>query len=425
MAARGVNKSNDRSGKSAKPEAARPAGDAEQVAKRARKAGKRAANKVAKAVSSTARRVAEAVTNTAQKVADAARGMAKKVAAVTTAAAPEPAPAKALVAAKETGGKKAGKATAKKGPAKKAAKKTEKAPAKAAAKQATGKKAAKKASAKAAGKQATGKKAAKKASAKAAGKAGTGKAGTAKAGAAKAGTAKGAGKGAAKAGTAKAAAKAAAKAVAPAASLTGPLGDWLARLNASIASLQADPRVDVVVNWQAPGATVEQLDAVEAKLGVKLGPAIRNFYQQVNGLALVWGPKGECPKPLRGRPKMMYMESLGGARGAIYMPPVGDVFGVRGQPEFDYAQFMDGAPSHWGFDFPGNFYTPAFVRVGDGLQVRVGDDHGAAWDGPTVSFERYLENVLASWGSIDERARQFVQGKGKPVAALPLAKLLA
>jgi hypothetical protein len=208
-------------------------------------------------------------------------------------------------------------------------------------------------------------------------------------------------------------------------SLTGPLGDWLARLNASIASLQADPRVDVVVNWQAPGATVEQLDAVEAKLGVKLGPAIRNFYQQVNGLALVWGPKGECPKPLRGRPKMMYMESLGGARGAIYMPPVGDVFGVRGRAEFDYAQFMDGAPSHWGFDFPGNFYTPAFVRVGDGLQVRVGDDHGAAWDGPTVSFERYLENVLASWGSIDERARQFVQGKGKPVAALPLAKLLA
>jgi hypothetical protein len=125
--------------------------------------------------------------------------------------------------------------------------------------------------------------------------------------------------------------------------LTGPLGDWLARLNASIASLQADPRVDVVVNWQAPGATVEQLDAVEAKLGVKLGPAIRNFYQQVNGLALVWGPKGECPKPLRGRPKMMYMESLGGARGAIYMPPVGDVFGVRGRAEFDYAQFMAGA----------------------------------------------------------------------------------
>ena len=408
MAARGVNKSNDRSGKSAKPEAARPAGDAEQVAKRARKAGKRAANTVAKAVSSTARRVAEAVTNTAQRVADAARGVAKKVAAVTTAAAPEPAPAKALVAAKETGGKKAGKATAKKGPAKKAAKKAEKAPAKAAGKQATGKKAAKKASAKAAGKAGTG-------------KAGTAKAGAAKAGTAKAGTAKGAGKGAGKAGTA----KAAAKAVAPAVSLTGPLGDWLARLNASIASLQADPRVDVVVNWQAPGATVEQLDAVEAKLGVKLGPAIRNFYQQVNGLALVWGPKGECPKPLRGRPKMMYMESLGGARGAIYMPPVGDVFGVRGQPEFDYAQFMDGAPSHWGFDFPGNFYTPAFVRVGDGLQVRVGDDHGAAWDGPTVSFERYLENVLASWGSIDERARQFVQGKGKPVAALPLAKLLA
>ena len=156
-----------------------------------------------------------------------------------------------------------------------------------------------------------------------------------------------------------------------------------------------------------------------------LGAAVRSFYQQANGLALVWGPKGECPRPVKGRPTMMYIEALGGARGAIYMPPVGDVFGVRGRAEFDYAQYMPGAPSHWGFDFPGNFYTPAFVRVGDGLQVRVGDDHGAAWDGPTVSFERYLENVLATWGSIDERAKQFVNGKGKPVATLPLAKLLA
>jgi hypothetical protein len=84
-----------------------------------------------------------------------------------------------------------------------------------------------------------------------------------------------------------------------------------------------------------------------------------------------------------------------------------------------------GPPPHWGFDFPGNFYTPAFVRVGDGLQVRVGDDHGAAWDGPTVSFERYLENVLATWGSIDERVKHFVKGKGKPVAAVPLVRLLA
>ena len=205
----------------------------------------------------------------------------------------------------------------------------------------------------------------------------------------------------------------------------GSLGDWLARLNTSIASLQADPRVDVVVNWQAPGATPAQLDAVEKKLGFSLGAAVRSFYQQANGLALVWGPKGECPRPVKGRPTMMYIEALGGARGAIYMPPVGDVFGVRGRAEFDYAQYMPGAPSHWGFDFPGNFYTPAFVRVGDGLQVRVGDDHGAAWDGPTVSFERYLENVLATWGSIDERAKQFVNGKGKPVATLPLAKLLA
>ena len=196
---------------------------------------------------------------------------------------------------------------------------------------------------------------------------------------------------------------------------------------------QARSEQELAARWWVPDAwpigggevASAQLDAVEKKLGFSLGAAVRSFYQQANGLALVWGPKGECPRPVKGRPTMMYIEALGGARGAIYMPPVGDVFGVRGRAEFDYAQYMPGAPSHWGFDFPGNFYTPAFVRVGDGLQVRVGDDHGAAWDGPTVSFERYLENVLATWGSIDERAKQFVNGKGKPVATLPLAKLLA
>lgn len=209
------------------------------------------------------------------------------------------------------------------------------------------------------------------------------------------------------------------------AATTGALSGWLQRLNAAIATLQAHPEVDVVANWQAPGATAAQLDAVEAKLGLKLDPAIRSLYQQVNGLALVWGPKGECPRPVKGRPTMMYIESLWGSRGAIFLYPIGEVFGVSGPATFDYAQFMPGDPPHWGFDFPGNFYTPAFVRVGDQLRVRVGDDHGAAWDGPTVTFERYLENVLASWGSIDERARQFVTGKGAAIQPMQLAKLLA
>ena len=391
-------KSADKAVTTAAPAAIRS--DAEQVARRARKAGKRAASKVASAVSSTAKKVAEAVSSTAQRVAEAAKGVAKRVAAATTPAVPVPAPAAPVKAGTKARAKKAAK---KAGPAKAAAKQAAKsaAPAKAAAKKAAKSAAPAKAAAKKAAKAAGPAKAAAKKAAKAAKTAVV---------------------------PAKASAKKAAKVpanAAPTAALTGPLADWLARLNTSIASLQADPRIDVVVNWQAPGATLAQLDAVEAKLGLKLGPAIRNLYQQADGLALVWGPKGECPPVLRGRPKMMYIEGLGGARGAIYFPPIGEVFGVRGRPTFDYAQFMAGAPAHWGFDFPGNFYTPAFVRVGDGLQVRVGDDHGAAWDGPTVSFERYLENVLATWGSIDERVKHFVKGKGKPVAAVPLVRLLA
>ncbi|MBK9754598.1 MAG: hypothetical protein IPO88_14035 [Nannocystis sp.] len=315
------------------------------------------------------------------------------------------------VTAKKTAAKKAAKVPAKKAATKKAAprvtaKVTKKAATKVSAKKAPAKVPAKKAAAAAkVTAKVTAKAAAKVTPTKAAAKVTPTKA-------------------AAKVTPTKAATKVTPKQAAPAAT-TGALSGWLQRLNAAIAALQAHPEVDVVANWQAPGATAAQLDAVEAKLGLKLDPAIRNLYQQVNGLALVWGPKGECPRSVKGRPTMMYIESLWGSRGAIFLYPIGEVFGVKGRPTFDYAQFMPGDPPHWGFDFPGNFYTPAFVQVGDELRVRVGDDHGAAWDGPTVSFERYLENVLASWGSIDQRAEQFVTGKGAAIKPMQLAKLLA
>jgi hypothetical protein len=110
----------------------------------------------------------------------------------------------------------------------------------------------------------------------------------------------------------------------------------------------------------------------------------------------------------------------------IALMPVNEVFGLgRPRPFFDYAQFMPGAPHHWGFDFPGNYYTPAFVVTDAGLRVKVGDDHGAAWDGPAVPFERYMEAVLATWGSVEARARVFVRGSGKPPKPWRLDEALA
>ncbi len=215
---------------------------------------------------------------------------------------------------------------------------------------------------------------------------------------------------------------------APDTSPPGPLSDWVSRLHARIDELWKNPAVDILSAWCAPGATESQLARVEAKLGVKLDPAIRNLYTQANGLQLVWVPRGEASHiPVCDGVMSMYtLESLPSVGGVISLPSIGDVFGVRKNSKMlDYSTFEEpGASSKWGFDFPGNFYTPAFVRSGNGLAVMVGDDHGAAWDGPSVSFERYLENVLATWGSMDARREMFIRGRGKPVAPQPLANYL-
>ncbi len=205
--------------------------------------------------------------------------------------------------------------------------------------------------------------------------------------------------------------------------LPGLLGDWVQRVHEAAAILSKHPQVDVLARWQGPPVDPAVLDAIEAKLGVPLGEAARNLYLQADGLALVWVPKGEGPRAIRGRPTMRSLEPLTSG-GAIALWPVAEVFGLRGAPAFDYRQTTDDGASRWGFDFPGNYYTPAFVRVGDELRVQVGDDHGAAWDGPTVTLDRYLENVLASWGALDARREQFVRGSGEAIEPVPLATLL-
>ena len=206
----------------------------------------------------------------------------------------------------------------------------------------------------------------------------------------------------------------------------GPLTDWVLRVHAMIDALWAEPAVDILAAWTAPPATEKQLAAVEAKLGLKLGDALRNLYLQADGLQVVWAPRGEVRgrTASSGRLAMPELERIPPDAGVIALMPVGEVFGLKGAPFMDYARFMPGAPPHWGFDFPGNYYTPAYVRSGAGLLVKVGDDHGAAWDGPAVTLERYLENVLATWGSVEARRELFVRGKGKAVQPAPLQKFL-
>jgi hypothetical protein len=193
-----------------------------------------------------------------------------------------------------------------------------------------------------------------------------------------------------------------------------------------IEALRKHPGVELLEKRVGKGAEAKDLRLIERKLGFDLDPAVRDLYQQANGVLVVWirrGERGNIPKSRRISERDL--ESMPPGAGIIALAPAHQVFGKPGPVRMDYAKFMPGEPPHWGFDFPGNFYTPAFVRVGDTLGVKVGEDHGAAWKGPTVTLERYMEVVLATWGSVDARAKVFVQGKGAAVSPMTLDQVLA
>lgn len=207
---------------------------------------------------------------------------------------------------------------------------------------------------------------------------------------------------------------------------SGPLGDWVARLNAMIAVLKKHPGVELLEKRVGTPAQAKDLRLIERELGFDLDPAVRDLYLQANGVLVVWIRRGERGNIPRSRHlSARDLEFVPPGAGVIALAPAHQVFGKPGPVRMDYAKFMPGEPPHWGFDFPGNYYTPAFVRVDDALKVKVGDDHGAAWDGPVVTLERYMEVVLATWGSIDARARVFVRGKGAAVLPMTLDQVLA
>lgn len=205
----------------------------------------------------------------------------------------------------------------------------------------------------------------------------------------------------------------------------GPLGDWVTRLKAQVEILKKHPGVELLAKRIGTPTQAKDLRLIERKLGFDLDPAVRDLYLQANDVFIVWirrGERGMIPRRRHIGPREL--ENLPPGAGVIALAPAHAVFGKPGPVRMDYAKYMPGEPPHWGFDFPGNFYTPAFVRDGDTLKVRVGDDHGAAWDGPTVSLERYMEVVLATWGSVEARVKAFVRGKGAAVKPMTLDQVL-
>lgn len=183
------------------------------------------------------------------------------------------------------------------------------------------------------------------------------------------------------------------------------------------AEVSSHPRVHVVALHRGPPRDPETLDPGFVRVfGVAPGDDVRSFYAARDGCALVWMDREDAAFDAtkhrfeEGMPvARMFDDLVTESTHAIVMPGLDHVLGANGM---DYAcqnAQLGGARERYqrsfvAFDFPGGYYTPAFVVERARLAVQVGDDHGVFDDGrPTVSFDAYLEAVIATKGSIRSR----------------------
>ena len=193
------------------------------------------------------------------------------------------------------------------------------------------------------------------------------------------------------------------------------LGTYRERFLARVAELEAHEAVKVLSAGVGDPVDPAVLDAAAAKYGVTLTDEERELYARMDGCWLVWVgvEAAEYDKKIhklkKGLPRPSDLKELDlRAFRVIAMPPLAEVFGKP----LDYASFMGaGEPPRLGFDFPGEYTTPALVVRDGRIRVEVGDDHGAAWDGRGSSLEDYVETILATYGDVELRRAIYLKGK--------------
>ena len=214
--------------------------------------------------------------------------------------------------------------------------------------------------------------------------------------------------------------------------LEGPLSDYIERMDAFAHKLAFDPRIESAY-YRPPGVSSATLARVAKDWGLEQLPQdISNFYQQANGLYLVWFPNQHedwdrklAYKIPRDRfPTSYDLENLPvHAGGVIWILPIEDALKKSGS-YISYAYgSITGEREFWGGKFQGeeverslrtldngHFYYPvAFLTHPAFLNdfpVVMGDDYGAAWEDSVFStFEGYMEDLLAGLGTPGVRRR--------------------
>jgi hypothetical protein len=230
--------------------------------------------------------------------------------------------------------------------------------------------------------------------------------------------------------------------------IEGPLADFFDRLEAIVDELSEDPRVKVGYLRQPP-ITEAALERIESAWKCELSPAIKNLYRQSNGFTFYWLATHDAGnrrawaesdlslfssicvnrpgrRPTQRAPVGHDVELFpnSGAHGFAWLLPLDKALvRERGYIDFSYAE-PDRTIRVFEYGAGGSFPAGFSMEPGEGAPlVLVGDDHGASWNSAPISFETYMENILATYADIRMRIA-LVDGDGAPEVQIDFESLL-
>jgi predicted DNA-binding WGR domain protein len=227
------------------------------------------------------------------------------------------------------------------------------------------------------------------------------------------------------------------KALAPL--LKGPLADALARFDALVAKLKANPKVKLLAYFTHEPVTEREIAKVEQALGVPLHTSILTFFRQTNGLQLYadhrdrdefdegdfqpLGPKyDKKAEDAMSRFSENYLLSYG-----LHIPTLSEVFLADFEGQLWFDNMDDGNETEFGrkrfpelsfhkslriVDQHNGYFPIAFALIDQPGNPRIGlgDDYGVAWDSKVTDFEGFIGAVLKNDASQEKLERFFQRG---------------